>query len=322
MNKTAILSLSVLGLTALAIKNRMDAATVLPPESARPMDVDGLRLYVIEQGPPDGRPVVLLHGSAGSCWGAEQLLPLLKDRYHVVVPERPGQGWSDQPQSYRLASMTETVYQALRLLSVERPILVGWSYGGGVAMRMAADHPGFAGGLLLLASDGPTPPLEGHSEETVMRLATTLLTKPLLGPLLGWTIVPYLVRRFFARALHGKFGADRPLLSEAYVRRAKEIYSRPGIILAAAQEWLHEEEDLAELGPYLHNIRVPVWSVSAELDSFVPPHVGEAIVSTIPGARHVCLPGAPHGFPESRPAETARLLDEFVAEVDRGAVRS
>ena len=149
-----------------------------------------------------------------------------------------------------------------------------------------------------------------------MRLATTLLTKPLLGPLLGWTIVPFVVRRFFERALQGKFGHDRPSLSETYVQRAKEIYSRPGIALAAAKEWLHEEEDMAELEPYLPSIRVPVWSVSAELDSFVPMNVGEALADAIPGARHVRLLGAPHGFPESRPAETARLLDEFVAEVD------
>ncbi|OGO51393.1 MAG: hypothetical protein A2148_11605 [Chloroflexi bacterium RBG_16_68_14] len=189
-------------------------------------------------------------------------------------------------------------------------------------MRMAVDHPGFADGLLLLASDGPTLTLEGHSEETAMRLATTLLTKPLLGPLLGWTIVPYVVRRFFARALQGKFGPDRPLLSETYVQRAKEIYSRPGIVLAAAKEWLHEEEDLNELEPYLPSIRVPVWSVSAELDSFVPMSVGEALAGVIPGARHVLLPGAPHGFPESRPEETGRLLDAFVAEVDRDSVRS
>jgi len=315
VNKATALLLSAAGLAALAVKNRIDAAAVLPPESARPIHVDGLRLYVIEQGPADARAVVLLHGSAGSCWSAEQLLPFLTDRYRVVVPERPGQGWSDPPRSYRLASMTETVYEALRLLGVERPILVGWSYGGGVAMRMAIDHPGFADGLLLLASDGPTSTLEGHSEETTMRLATTLLTKPLLGPLFAWTIVPYVVRRFFARALDGKFGPDRPLLSETYVQRAKQIYSRPGIILAAAKEWLHEEEDVAQLEPYLSSIRVPVWSVSAELDSFVPQHVAEDLARLIPGARHVRLPGAPHGFPESRPEETARLLDAFVTAV-------
>ena len=126
MKKASALLLSAAGLTALAVKNRIDAAAVLPPESARPIHVDGLRLYVIEQGPADARAVVLLHGSAGSCWGAEALLPLLKDRYRVLVPERPGQGWSDQPRSYRLADMTETGHPALLPLSVERPTLVGW----------------------------------------------------------------------------------------------------------------------------------------------------------------------------------------------------
>ena len=148
-----------------------------------------------------------------------------------------------------------------------------------------------------------------------MRLASTLLTKPFLGPLLAWTLVPYIVRLFFERALRGKFGPDRDRLSATYVQRAKEIYSRPPIILAAAREWLHEADDLLELDPALPTISIPTWAISAELDSFVPSHIGEAIASIIPGARHLRLQGAPHGFPESRPAETARLLDEFVAEV-------
>ncbi len=155
-----------------------------------------------------------------------------------------------------------------------------------------------------------------------MRLASTLLTRPVLGPLLAWTVAPHVVRLLFEQPLRDKFGPDRQRLSPDYARRAKEIYTRPAIILAAAREWSHEQDDLAELETALGTIRAPAWVVRAELDAFVPAPVGEAIAAAIPGARLVHLPGVPHGFCESRPEETARLLEEFVAEVDKGAAAS
>jgi pimeloyl-ACP methyl ester carboxylesterase len=310
----AVRVLSAVGL-GLAAKHWLESLRVEPPKNAFQIRADRRQLYVVDEGPRDARTVVLLHGSAGSCWSFEPLVPYLKDRYRVVVPERPGQGWSGRPRSYRLADMSETVYHALRLLGVERPILVGVSYGGGVAMRMAADHPEFASGLILLASDGPGLTVEGHSQETAMRLARTLLTLPLVGPLLAWTVVPPLLRLFFEQGLRDKFGPDFGRLPAEYFPRAKAIYSRPGIIMAAAREWSHEEADLAELGPALPFITVPTLVVRAELDTFVSPRVAEDTVAAIPGSRLVELAGAPHGFPESRPHEAARLIEQFAPEV-------
>ena len=307
--------LIVVGL-GLAAKHWLESVRVEPPKNALRIRVDGRHLYVVDDGPREARAIVLLHGSAGSCWSFEPLVPYLKDRYRVVVPERPGQGWSDRPRSYRLADMSETVYRALSLLGVVRPILVGVSYGGGVAMRIAADHPEFPSGLILLASDGPGLTVEGHSQETAMRLGRTLLALPLVGPLLAWTVVPPLLRFFFEQGLRDKFGPDLGQLPPEYLPRAKAIYSRPGIILAATREWSHEEPDLRELEPALSSIAVPTLVVRAELDRFVASGVGEATAAAIPGSRLTDLAGAPHGFPESRPHETAGLIEQFVAQVE------
>ena len=149
-----------------------------------------------------------------------------------------------------------------------------------------------------------------------MRLARSLLTLPVVGPLLAWTVVPPLLRLFFERGLRDKFGPDFERLPAGYVPRAKAIYSRPGIILAAAREWAHEEEDLKELEPALSSIAVPTLVVRAELDRFLAPGVGEATAVAIPGSRLIDLAGAPHGFPESRPLETAGLIEPFAAEVE------
>ena len=326
-----LVGLSVIGGVALALRNRLDANRVAPPIAAQPLQVDGRTVYVIDTGQQEAQPmqigkrkiyglkqetqtVVLLHGSSGSCADFEPMIPGLAQRYRVVVPERPGMGWSDQPDEHRLAPMTETVYQTLRLLQVERPILVGWSYGGAVALQMAVDHPDYASGLLLLAAVGPAWTSEGHHMETILKVGKTL-TWPVVGPVLAWTIAPLIGRLVADQDIRGNFGPDVDRIAPEYVQRATEIYTRPNIMRAMFLEIANMGEDLRLFEGRIGSIGVPTMVVSAELDTNVPPRVGVALAEAIPGAQHVLMTGTAHGFPASRPEEAIRLVDEMVAQV-------
>lgn len=311
MKKARAARLIALGLIGLAAKNWRDAAGVRPPENARSLLVDGLRIYVIDEGSRDAPCIVVLHGSAGSCWDYNALVDELRTHYRVVVPERPGQGWSSQPASYRLAGATNTLYETLRQLDVERPVLVGHSYGGLLAMRLAVDHPEYPAGLLLLCSGGPGLTLEGHHMERWVRLANAALNSRAAGTLVAWTAMPYLARLLTTRALRGNFGPDYERLSDDDIRHVKKIYSRPGIILASMREGACVQDDLTALIPLLDRIKAPTLVVTAELDRNVPPAVGAATAKAIPGARSLELPGVAHNFPVSRPYEVARLLQEL-----------
>jgi pimeloyl-ACP methyl ester carboxylesterase len=321
----------VVGGLALAVKHRLDANRVAPPIDAQPMEIGGRTIYVIDQRPQKAQPVklgkrkiyglqqetqtvVLLHGSSGSCWDFEPIIPGLAQRYRVVVPERPGMGWSDQPDEHRLAPMTETVYQTLRTLGVERPILVGWSYGGSVALQMAADHPGYASGLVLLAAAGPAWTFEGHHMESTIKFGRAL-TWPVVGPVLAWTVGPLIGHLVADSAIRGNFGPDTDQLTPEFVQRMKDIHTRPSTIRAMCFETTNAFDDLALIEGRLSAIDVPTLVVSAELDTNVPPRVGDALAEAIPGARHVLLLGTAHGFPASRPEETIGLIDRLAAEV-------
>jgi len=314
-----LVGLSVIGGLALAVKHRLDADRVEPPIDAHPMDVGGRTIYLIDQGPRDARPVVLLHGSSGSCWDFEPMMPGLTQKYRVVVPERPGMGWSDQPDEPRLAPMTETIHQTLRMLGVERPVLVGLSYGGAVALQMAVDHPDYASGLLLLAAVGPAWTSKGHHMEAMLKVGKSL-TWPVVGPVLAWTIAPLVARLVAHSGIRGTFGPDADRLTPEFVERSREIYTRPSIMRATFLEGVNLIEDLHLIEGKLGSIRVPTLVVSAELDRNVPPRVGEALAKAIPGARYVLIPGVAHGFPVSRPEEAIRLVDELVTQVDAPAM--
>ncbi|HET6938283.1 MAG TPA: alpha/beta hydrolase [Nocardioides sp.] len=96
---------------------------------------DGLALHVREWGPPDGRPVLLIHGWSGNhmCW-RHQVDGALVDEFRVVALDLRGHGMSDRPLDagrYQDARLwAADIAAVIGQLNLERPTLVGWSYGG------------------------------------------------------------------------------------------------------------------------------------------------------------------------------------------------
>jgi non-heme chloroperoxidase len=95
----------------------------------------GLRLHVREWGRVDGPPIVLVHGWAQNhlCW-AEQYESTLADEFRLVAYDLRGHGMSDAPADaghYTDAGLwADDLAAVIDHLGLERPVLVGWSYGG------------------------------------------------------------------------------------------------------------------------------------------------------------------------------------------------
>ena len=93
----------------------------------------GIRLHVEEAGNPDGQPVLFLHGFSQCrlAWG-KQLASDLADDLRLVAPDLRGHGLSDKPRdAYGDPQLwADDVRAVIEALGLERPILVGWSYGG------------------------------------------------------------------------------------------------------------------------------------------------------------------------------------------------
>jgi len=95
----------------------------------------GVNLHVSEDGASNGTPILLIHGWSQSqlCW-AKQFESSLRDECRIVALDLRGHGMSDAPAE--LAQYTdgdkwaEDIAAVIDALELERPILVGWSYGG------------------------------------------------------------------------------------------------------------------------------------------------------------------------------------------------
>lgn len=124
-----------------------------PPPSApwpegvsfRKVQIGPLRLHVAEAGPPDGRPLILLHGFPESAAGwHRQINALAEAGYRVVVPDQRGYGASDRPAEiadYHLDKLAGDVVALADACGFHRFALAGHDWGGLVAWWTASFHP-------------------------------------------------------------------------------------------------------------------------------------------------------------------------------------
>jgi pimeloyl-ACP methyl ester carboxylesterase len=120
------------------------------PALDRTVDLRGLQFHYREYG-GQGRPVVLLHGVASSSRIWLLVGPRLGERYRVFALDQRGHGESAKPDSgYDFASVVADAAAFIDSLGLDRPVVAGHSWGGNVAVELAATHPDAVAGLILV----------------------------------------------------------------------------------------------------------------------------------------------------------------------------
>jgi pimeloyl-ACP methyl ester carboxylesterase len=106
---------------------------------------DGWQFDVAEWGPPDGPPVILLHGFPENHHSWDQVAPLLADAgYRVLAPDQRGYSPGARPpgrRAYRLESLTDDVLALADQAGAERFHVIGHDWGGAVAWSLASSNP-------------------------------------------------------------------------------------------------------------------------------------------------------------------------------------
>jgi pimeloyl-ACP methyl ester carboxylesterase len=115
-------------------------------------EVNGINLYYEIHG--DGQPLVLLHGGLGSGEMFGPVLPQLAARRQVIAVDLQGHGRTadiDRPIDVRL--MADDIAALIDHLELDRPDVVGYSLGGGVALHTATKHPGQVRRLVVVSAN-------------------------------------------------------------------------------------------------------------------------------------------------------------------------
>ena len=107
--------------------------------------IDGLNLFYREAGGPARPAIVLLHGFPSSSHMFRDLIPKLATKYHVIAPDYPGFGYSDQPPAAEfaytfdhLAAVTDALLNSLKL---DRYSIYIQDYGAPIGFRLFVKHP-------------------------------------------------------------------------------------------------------------------------------------------------------------------------------------
>ena len=274
---------------------------VISSDRTRIHRLSGARtLAYLEQGDPDGHPVVFLHGLGSSMYGVhpdESIAERLGVR--LIAPDRPGTGGSDAEPRRTLSDWAADLASLLQALEVGRVSLIGWSAGGPHALAFAASQPQCVERVVLVSSaaplDGPGSP--AYAEERWRSIGLMARHAPsLMRPTLNGTA------RSFARdpegaldhSIHAMVPADqvvarRPEIREQLMLSAQDAFRQgaEGIYedaVAIARPWGFELED----------VHVPIHLWHGTEDTTWAPSVAEAVERRLPRVTSTFVEGAGH----------------------------
>jgi len=255
---------------------------------------------------PDADELVLLHGQPGSPADWEAMIARLPARLRAFAPDRPGYGGSWRPAG-GFAANAEAVLADMDARGVRSAVLVGHSWGGGVALRVAGLAPDRVRAVVLLAGVGP-----GCDTSLDWLLAAPGIGE--LSSLLAFRWTPWIAR---VRLAWLRWRNGRPLY--------------PGES-ASLQVWGHAEQggwplwrtflteqrallrELGELESAVASVRAPVLLIADPADRVVPVKTSYRLADLLPDARLILVEGAGHHLPRRAPRAVADAIAQFLAE--------
>jgi pimeloyl-ACP methyl ester carboxylesterase len=151
-------------------------------------------LHYVSEG--SGRPVVFIAGRNGKVqdFTLSPLFDPVTENYHAIFIDRPGPGYGERPEDEvaTFAVQARLIHGALMQLGVEKPVLVGQSRGGGIALKYALDYPDDVAGIVLL---GSSPYPSQDSADPIFDTIEAIVTMPVLGDFVLHTIYVPIARQ-------------------------------------------------------------------------------------------------------------------------------
>lgn len=267
-------------------------------------------LRVRESG--QGQPVVLLHGAGGLLedFMVAGVFDALAGSHRVIALDRPGYGYSSQIARDFEAPEEQAGWldDVLDELGVERPILVGHSWGTLVALSHALTYPGRASGLVLVS--GFYYPVERPLAHVVSVAAT-----PGVGFLLRHTVLPPLARLIAPGVIRYLFAPN--LVPGRFEGFPVSLCCRPGHRRAAALDMKYLDATAAALCPRYGQVRTPAILIAGTDDKIVNTrHQTQRLWQDLPHAELVELPGVGHMAHHVRPEAVISAVERLARRPD------
>ena len=299
----AAAALSGLGFANYLVARRTERRH--PPEGSF-LEVDGVRLHYSDRG--RGSPIVLIHGNvvAGDDYDSSGLSDLLLKQHRVIIFDRPGFGHSGRPhgQIWTADKQADLIHRALRQLGVERPVVVGHSWGAFVALALAIRHQADTAGVVALS---------GYYFWTLRPdvLQASLGALPVIGDILRYTVSPILTRLMMPLVKRGMFSPGSvPERFDAEFSTA--MAARPSQIRAISQDGALMIQGALSLRDHYKDLTLPVTIMAGEGDKVVFARRAKKLHASIKGSVLHIVPGGGHMIHYQATREIAEAVEAVV----------
>jgi 3-oxoadipate enol-lactonase len=240
-----------------------------------------------------GPRVLLLHAVGMDLTLLDALAAILAKEFTVLRADLRGHGQSPYVPAASLADYADDVHALLAKLSFAPCAVAGFAMGGMVAQALAVNYP----------QDVRAAVLANINHEQTKESYAALMSRASDAKRDGMAkIVDTTMQRWFTEPFIAKGGdaAVRARLASDDVRAWCDAFSAMANVDMAAK---------------LKEIKVPTLCLAGEVDKSTPPPAVKAMADTIPGARYVMLPGAPHMPFVEMPQDVAKVVGGFFREV-------
>jgi pimeloyl-ACP methyl ester carboxylesterase len=302
----AVLLAIVLGLAGLVFFTWYMARKVesVLPRSGRMVEVPGATLHVREQG--SGPALLMIHGLAGQmAHYTYGIAGRLAGDYRVVTIDRPGSGYSTRHPGTPadLSAQADALAALIDKLQLGRPLVVGHSLGGAVALTLALEHPESVSGLALIA------PVTHMPEGVPPAFKGLTIASPLVRRIVAWTLAIPASIKGSAAVLGQVFGPEE--VPRDFPTRGGGLLSlRPSGFLSASADLQALPARLPQLQESYGRLRVPVSVLYGRDDGILDWKAnGQALVDKVPGARLQLVDGG-HMLPVTQ----AQLCADFIRQ--------
>ena len=312
-----VVAVALAGLAIFSAWTTRQIEKLLPPRGHF-IDVDGARIHYLDEG--TGPPLLLIHGLSGQTGHyTHSLLDLLKNDYRVVILDRPGSGYSTRPShaSAAIADQADTISRFIDALGLHRPLVVGHSLGGAIALSLAVDHPEQVAGLALIA---PATHLPEKAPNIFRGLA---IRSPFMRALVAWTFaIPTSIRNrdLVLEIAFGPQAAPR----DYGIKGGGLMSLRPSNFIAASRDLMatHDQRD-DDLTEHYGSIKVPVGVLYGAGDRILDPTAHcAALIGKLAGAEIELIEGGGHMILICSADRCAEFIDRIAKRAAAGATQT
>ncbi|WEX18691.1 MULTISPECIES: alpha/beta fold hydrolase [Pseudomonas] len=286
---------------------RIEAAV---PGNGRFVDVEGERFHYYEEG--EGPPLVMIHGLMGSSRNLTYALSgRLREHFRVITLDRPGSGYSTRHTGTPadLPAQARQIAAFINTLGLDKPLVLGHSLGGAIALALALDHPHAVSGLILVA------PLT-HPQRLLPLVFLSLAVRP------AW------LRRWMAHTLtmpvglltkgsvvKGVFAPDAAP-DDFATRGGGLLGMRPDNFYAASTEINLVNQHLPDMVKRYPQLTLPIGLIYGAQDKVLDfQKHGQALASKVPGLKLQVVEGRGHMLPITAAERVAVLVEQVAKRV-------